>query len=368
MAARIITQETFDAVVLENMAEFDMSPEEALQEAIDQFTSQGVDLSTIVQKTLHPSSGGGDGNGGDDPAAAAAPDAPVHPIIAVLKQLDGLAADEPATRAVLHELEAAMTAEPAVRFLLGKNDALARVLAAAQHLPANDALGLTVLATLLEGQPDLVGGVPGDALAAGDNETVDVPPNVDAIMALLERAVADPAALEPGLRAVRLACVMHEGNRQAFVARRLLPFALGAVAQHAAAAPAAVAEAMRLLRVLTSDDDVRVAYGKAAEHTRVLVVDHAAIGVLLTALAAQPDLTASIATPELFRTLSQLAIRDECVTFCLFFFIPCKPWPLKTKAGSAKRWWRWARCHWRCRRLSLRATTTRPWLSRRAPF
>lgn len=41
MAQRRITQETFDAVVRENIDDFDMEETEALKEAIEQFESQG---------------------------------------------------------------------------------------------------------------------------------------------------------------------------------------------------------------------------------------------------------------------------------------------------------------------------------------
>lgn len=41
MAKRRITQETFDAAVRENMEEFEMDPDEALREAVEQFESQG---------------------------------------------------------------------------------------------------------------------------------------------------------------------------------------------------------------------------------------------------------------------------------------------------------------------------------------
>lgn len=41
MAKRRITQETFDDAVRENMEEFEMDPEEALREAVEQFESQG---------------------------------------------------------------------------------------------------------------------------------------------------------------------------------------------------------------------------------------------------------------------------------------------------------------------------------------
>ena len=37
---RVITQETFDSVVKENMEEFDMGKEEAIKEAKEQFESQ----------------------------------------------------------------------------------------------------------------------------------------------------------------------------------------------------------------------------------------------------------------------------------------------------------------------------------------
>jgi hypothetical protein len=37
---RVITQGTFDDVVKENMEEFNMSPEEAIKEAVEQFEAQ----------------------------------------------------------------------------------------------------------------------------------------------------------------------------------------------------------------------------------------------------------------------------------------------------------------------------------------
>jgi len=43
-----ISQETFDDVVQENRDEFDMDLAEAMRDAVEQFTSQGVDLSMIV--------------------------------------------------------------------------------------------------------------------------------------------------------------------------------------------------------------------------------------------------------------------------------------------------------------------------------
>ena len=46
--ARVITQETFDDVVKENMTEFDMTRGEAVNDAKEQFIHQGVNLANIV--------------------------------------------------------------------------------------------------------------------------------------------------------------------------------------------------------------------------------------------------------------------------------------------------------------------------------
>lgn len=46
--AKRITQETFDAVVKENIDEFEMDLDEAVSDAKQQFESQGVDLSNLI--------------------------------------------------------------------------------------------------------------------------------------------------------------------------------------------------------------------------------------------------------------------------------------------------------------------------------
>ena len=43
-----ITQETFDAVVRENIDEFEMDLGDAVQDAKEQFKTQGVDLSNLI--------------------------------------------------------------------------------------------------------------------------------------------------------------------------------------------------------------------------------------------------------------------------------------------------------------------------------
>lgn len=47
--AKVITQETFDDVVKENIVEFSMSVEESRDETVKQFEAQGINLSNIIK-------------------------------------------------------------------------------------------------------------------------------------------------------------------------------------------------------------------------------------------------------------------------------------------------------------------------------
>lgn len=47
--AKVISQETFDDVVKENVVEFSMNVEEAKQETVQQFEAQGINLSNIIK-------------------------------------------------------------------------------------------------------------------------------------------------------------------------------------------------------------------------------------------------------------------------------------------------------------------------------
>lgn len=47
--AKVISQETFDDVVKENVVEFEMSVEEAKEETVKQFEAQGINLANIIK-------------------------------------------------------------------------------------------------------------------------------------------------------------------------------------------------------------------------------------------------------------------------------------------------------------------------------
>lgn len=47
--AKVITQQTYDDVVKENIVEFSMDPDEARQETVEQFEAQGINLANIIK-------------------------------------------------------------------------------------------------------------------------------------------------------------------------------------------------------------------------------------------------------------------------------------------------------------------------------
>ena len=104
-APKFISQETFDMVVAENVDDFEMDPDEAVADAVEQFESQGIDLSNIVKSK--------------DGAKAG----PVPGLIAELEA----AQDVPSACAVLDRLRAAVEASDDDRLIAGSNDACGAV-------------------------------------------------------------------------------------------------------------------------------------------------------------------------------------------------------------------------------------------------
>lgn len=304
---KVITQETFDAVVRENMEEFDMTQTEALQEALAQFTSQGIDLGNILQR---------------NPAAEGEAAAAAHPALETLAALRTATNSADADAALAHldvlavQLAAAGDQLPALRVQMAGTQGLTTllagmVLAQAHGASATVASALCAVATLLEGQPDIVSGTPADAVTNEEGAIVASAPVVQ-IMAVLRSLATDLSVQLAGLRAMRHACTLHETNRQAFIGEGALPHLLAIATLSTIANPPcneATVEAMQCLRVLTSDDDIRVPYGKAADNIKYLVSEANALKVLLVdTLGPASD---AACTVEIFKTVSQLAVRNE---------------------------------------------------------
>ncbi|XP_078054739.1 armadillo repeat-containing protein 6 [Mustelus asterias] len=283
MASRRITQETFDSVVQENITEFEMEPEEALNEAIQQFESQGVDLINVVKAVQNTTAEASDQK---------------HNILQVLdelqKALDLLALNEMGDH--LTNFSEQCSLDFAHRHLAAEKSAYPTVLSSCKQLMSDTPSllkGVQALAALLDGQPDLL-----------DSEGRQL------LVEILKQH-RDHAALTTGtIRAIRHSCLKHEQNRQDLVQLGVLALLAGAIVNHGTQ-PDVVKEAGRALRVMTFDDDIRVPFGRAHDHAKLIVMENDGLRIIIEAAKAFTDNPSVLS--ELCSTLSRLAVRNE---FC----------------------------------------------------
>ncbi|XP_004760955.1 armadillo repeat-containing protein 6 isoform X2 [Mustela nigripes] len=285
MSAKRITQETFDAAVRENIEEFEMGPEEAVKEAVEQFESQGVDLSNIIKMAPKVSADG--------------PQEPTHDILQALDDLQ-----ESVARSHPQEVSAHLTRfleqckqHKASRFLAAQKGAYPILLAAWKLAVASDQglllQALNALSALTDGQPDLL-----------DTQGLQL-----LVVTLAQNADAADLTCS-GIRCVCHASLKHEQNRQSLVKAGVLPLLTGAITRHGHCADV-VREACWALRVMTFDDDIRVPFGHAHDHAKMIVQENGGLKVLIEAAKAFSDNPSVLS--ELCSTLSRLAVRNE---FC----------------------------------------------------
>lgn len=257
---RVISQETFDSVVKENMEEFDMTKEEAIQEAQEQFRSQGVDLSNIVI-------GGQDGD---------------H---VVVKAIEGLNLNENLVEncCVIRSECSKGLAEKVLATQSKGYEALVKVaLDNKESFPVRST-ATQALSSLLDGNPD--------------------PLDEQGFLVVVQglNTPSEKVLVEASLDMALSCCVRHEQNRQNLVKNGLLDCLDGVVDNH----PVMVA---RLWQALVQDDDVRVPFGKAHEHARMIVEDHDGLFKLIDAVNGtrrKSDLAL------LLGCLSSLSVRNE---------------------------------------------------------
>ncbi|XP_076152120.1 armadillo repeat-containing protein 6 isoform X1 [Alosa pseudoharengus] len=286
MDKRRITQETFDAVVRENIDDFEMDADDALKEAIEQFESQGVDLSNIVKAVPNSS----DNNSGDQ----------THEVLQVLESLR-LATLAPSLPADITEDLTRFTKQCSLGFaqrhLAAQKDAYPTILSCCLKLLDNDTAALpsalSALSSLTDGQPDLLD-------EQGRNFLVKA----------LDEHKEDPNLTCLGVRTVRHCCLKHEQNRQDLVKAGVLARLTGAITRHVGRAEV-VREACAALRMMMFDDDVRVPFGHAHEHAKMIVLEHSGLKIIIQAAKEHPQNTPVLS--ELCATLSRLAVRNE---FC----------------------------------------------------
>lgn len=156
----------------------------------------------------------------------------------------------------------------AFRYLAGQNGAYPVVFSACQLASGDRDLLLqafSTLSALLDGQPDLLD-------AAGQ----------ELLLQTLREQREDAEMTLAGIRCVRHACLKHEQNRQDFVKGGILPLLTGAIIQHGNSADV-VRTAASALRIMTFDDDIRVPFGHAHDHAKMIVLENDGLRVLIEA-------------------------------------------------------------------------------------
>ncbi|XP_073961109.1 armadillo repeat-containing protein 6 homolog [Choristoneura fumiferana] len=278
---RVITQETYDEVVQENIKEFDMSAEEAIQDATAQFEAQGVDLSNIIKDLVLSS--------GEDHAVSKA--------ITKLKELKN-EGDDGEIFKELEILKAECNKDIARRVKAGKEGAytvLLELLQARQKTYSEEANEkdaryivnvLNCLVALMDVQPDLL-----------DQRGVDVIKNI------LDNT-EDENILMATLKWTSTCCIKHEMNRQRLFAKNIASNlkSLLQVQNNVKL----LSEVLAVIRKFPLDDDIRVEFGKAHDHAREL-------GFLM--LDSLTNLLKENSRPplvsELMQTISSLLVRHE---------------------------------------------------------
>lgn len=281
--AKVITQATFDDVVKENMVEFEMSAEEAVSDAVEQFHSQGVNLLNIIQD---PSLYGSNGEKKE------------LPVISALNSLkSSLSANkEEDILQGLAQLKLECDKDLAVRCTAGNNDAYNTLLQAVEKYKDNLSLlkqTLLSMISLTNGQPDLL-----------DNKGKEL------FLELLELHSSNPEVLELVLLFIRNTCIKHEENRQSFVKLCLIE-KLASILKTQGSQANIVMVTCQTLQVLTFDDDIRVPFGQAHEHAKMIVTEGNALKLIIDLCKDFPEKPEVMS--ELFATISKLVVRNE---FC----------------------------------------------------
>jgi len=307
-----VSQETFDAAVQENIDEFDMEPEEALADAIQQFETQGVNLSNVVKRVPGAT-------GADDPAAVVA------------------------LRGIKEALEAAADADDAEEETLELEYAGGRMKVTFMKLAPDQAVALAEQAGALRTacQKDkeqlafvtLNGAV--DALVSSAlavlNTAAALPPILEALAVVLldpegreqlgQRGIAaltsvlrkhtsDAAVVRAGMHACRASMLVHENHRQQYVtAAKLLKLIVPAMKVFKDDAPTFLA-VCGALRAMTLSDDARSRTSKGLEHAKA-AMELKVAPLLLDAAKGPVGQSAPAALAELLATLSRLAVTDQ---------------------------------------------------------
>ncbi|CAI9735589.1 Armadillo repeat-containing 6 [Octopus vulgaris] len=285
--SKLISQETFDDAVVENIEEFEMSPEEALDDALSQFKTQDVDLSLIVKDSQVYSS---ENNG---PV--------VHTSVKITNQLKQFLADDNINEVELEKLIMDFVeecADFAKSSLAGTNDAyttLYKFLQKLQDSQNNKLLQrfINAVYVLLVGQSKLM-----------------KPTDTKYFLQLLELYRADTDILLQTVKVISTSCITNEANKKSYIDGQIVSKAMDLLRTYKDEKEL-VKAICSLFCVLTADDDSSVPFGNAHETCRLIATEDS--GLLLILELCKHYSKDNTILKELFTTLPLLLVRNE---FC----------------------------------------------------
>ncbi|XP_066588316.1 armadillo repeat-containing protein 6 homolog [Prorops nasuta] len=272
---RVISQQTYDEVVNENIEEFGMSAEEAIQDAVKQFEAQGIDLSNIIKDLVLSED---------------------HDLISAYLDQISSAIENRSYENIPHTLDKLrieLEKDIARRVFAGKNgayDILIRLMKACHNNILVMKAALRAITALMTGNPDLL-----------DDKGIALQ------MEILEKQ-NDISTLQYLLRWIRECCIKHEINRQNIFRANIFDKLKKILVRDNATGPE-LRDACAVLRALVLDDDIRHDYGKAHEHATVIA--KGALNVI-TSLIPRFHKDKSV-VGDLLITLASLIVRNE---FC----------------------------------------------------
>ncbi|XP_050306193.1 armadillo repeat-containing protein 6 homolog [Anthonomus grandis grandis] len=271
-----ITQETFDNAVQENVEILGLSETEAVEEAVKQFETQGVDLSKIIK----------------DIAMSKQEFEEITAAVKKLEQLQKSKSSSESINATLEVLRTECERGLQQKVAAGKADAYFVLLNVFEAYKDKVVRGNTLktLIALMTKQPDLL----------EDR-------GVDFIINNLKDHNEDPEIQRLLLRWTKECCVMHEMNRQKIFGAHFVDIIKSLLKDTTTVE--VIREVLAVSRALVLDDDVRVEFGMAHEHARVIASETlCALMTLLSKFKGEEQLTQDI-----ILTLTALMVRSE---FC----------------------------------------------------
>lgn len=288
MAKRQISQATFDECVQENVAEFDMAVEEAVADAVQQFESQGVDLSNIIK---HRQSGD---SGEDGTSEARDPLKQLVDAINALQQLADAGDVENKQDDVmkwLGELQALFDEVSETKVVAGRHNAVEVLL---MLLAASSAAIVQQASVLLV------------AMCASSMDNQDFIGD-DGMHRLVEQ-LSNNEVLPDILAVVKAACVKHETNKSRFSKAGGLQVVLDTLLPAARLDDALSKQVASVFRVLTINDDPNATFSQAHEAIKQLVANDVIAYIIdtLKVNESKPDMLAAWLV-----VLKQVAITEE---------------------------------------------------------